>query len=424
MSAPSSAQITLRALVTSRWVLLGLLAFAGLLVELDPAVLGVSGWLPVRPGVVPFVAIWGSWAAVNVATDKLVVQAGKATSQLAGVHLLVDALMLTVLLSMSGGATNAFTTLYFVPITLATQVSPRWTWALAVSSLAGFASLFVLHPIPTGPSMHQMHFVGHLRGMWVAFAVTGALMTYFVHRIALSLARQQEELARLREHALESRHLGALGSLAAGAAHELGTPLGSIELLVAELPHMAEADRKDAVATVRGQVARCKTILHRMASPELRVAALGELGAEPWPLAKLRKELGEAPDGVDVDVVDATAGAETELPRELLGQVLRELVANAANADARRVDVRIGTDHDSALIEVQDDGGGMSDELLARAFDPFYSPRDDGLGLGLYLARAQLRQIDGSLELQSRDGQGTKATIRLPLRRAPPRTLP
>ena len=353
MSATSSAQITLRALVTSRWVLLGLLALSGILVELDPKVLAVSGWLPVHPGVVPFLALLGSWAAINIATDRVVLAAGKATSQLAGIHLLVDALMLTVLLSMSGGATNAFTTLYFVPITLATQVSPRWTWALAVSSLACFASLFVLHPIPTGPSMHQMHFVGHLRGMWVAFAVTGALMTYFVHSIALSLARQREELIRLREHALESRHLGALGSLAAGAAHELGTPLGSIELLVAELPHMNESDRKDAISTVRGQVARCKTILQRMASPELRVAALGELGSEPWPLAKLRSELGDPPGGVEIDVEDATAGAETELPRELLGQVLRELVANATNAGAERVEVRIGTEHDSAMIEVK-----------------------------------------------------------------------
>lgn len=424
MSAPSSAQITLRALVTSRWVMLGLLAFAGLLIELDPEMLAVSGWLPVHPGLVPFVVLWGSWAALNILTDRLVLEKGRATSQLAGIHLLLDALMLTVLLALSGGATNAFTILYFVPITLATQVSPRWTWALAVSSLAGFASLFVLHPIPTGPSMHQMHFVGHLRGMWVAFAVTGALMTYFVHSIALSLARQREELTRLREHALESRHLSALGSLAAGAAHELGTPLGSIELLVAELPHMAEDDRKDAIATVRGQVARCKTILHRMASPELRVAALGELGAEPWPLAKLEQELNESPAGVEVDVVDATAGAQTELPRELLGQVLRELVANATSAAASRIEVRMGTEHDSAVIEVTDDGNGMSDKDAGRAFDPFYSGRDDGLGLGLYLARAQLRQIDGSLELESRLGKGTKVVITVPLRRPPPRTMP
>ena len=424
MSETSSAEITLRALVTSRWVLLGLLALAGVLVELDPAVLAVSGWLPVHPGVMPFLAILGSWAAINVLTDRLVVAAGKATSQLAGVHLLIDALMLTVLLSMSGGATNAFTTLYFVPITLATQVSPRWTWALAVSSLAGFASLFVLHPIPTGPSMHQMHFVGHLRGMWVAFAVTGALVTYFVHRIALSLARQRQELSRLREHALESRHLGALGSLAAGAAHELGTPLGSIELLIAELPHMNDADRKSAVATVRGQVARCKTILHRMASPELRVAALGELGGEPWPLARLADELGDGPDGVTVKVTDATAGAETGLPRELLGQVMRELLANAASADADRIDVRIGTERDSAVIEVRDNGNGMSEELTARAFDPFYSAKEDGLGLGLYLGRAQLRQIDGEVELESRPGVGTTVVIKVPLRPPPPRTLP
>jgi two-component system sensor histidine kinase RegB len=422
--AARSAQITLRALVTARWVLLGLLLAAGVLVELDPEGLDVAGWLPDHPRVGPFAAILVSWAALNVGTEVFVLRRGRATSRIAGIHLLLDATMLTILLARSGGPTNAFTTLYFVPITLATQISSRWTWTLAAYCLAGFAALFLLVPVSAGPPGHETHFVGHLRGMWVAFGASGALITYFVHRIAVSLERQRAELARLREDALEARHLGALGSLAAGAAHELGTPLGSIELLAAELEHMDDDERTASIATVREQVARCKTILQRMASPELRVVALGELGGEPWSFARLRDDLLPVPGAAEVTVDDATHGADSRTPRPVLAQVLRELVANAAESGATRIEVRLGVEGDRGCIRVRDDGRGMAPEIAEHAFDPFYSTKSQGLGLGLYLARAQIRQLGGTLELETGADEGTTVSISLPLRPPPPRTLP
>lgn len=425
-----SAQITLRALVTARWVLLALLGFTGILVTVAPDALGpLRSWLPQRPSTSAFVALLVGWSTINLATQGLVLARGRGTRTIAGAHLLVDAAFLTILLALSGGATNAFTTLYFLPITLATQVSPRWTWALAGFCLACFAALFLLHPIPQGPPGHEAHFAGHLRGMWVAFAVSGALITYFVHRIALSLSRQREELGRLHEQALEDRHLGALGSLAAGAAHELGTPLGSIELLVAELPHMQPAEGKDAIDTIREQVARCKTILQRMASPELRVATLGAEGGPAWCLSELGAEFqGRRPS---VEVAGEGCDAETTQPREVLGQIVRELVANASDATRRRKDsgavqVRIECEGEDAVISIHDDGAGMDPTVAARAFDPFFSTKaeGEGMGLGLYLARAQVRQVGGQLELQSAPGRGTTVRLRLPLRPPAPRTMP
>lgn len=432
MSRPDrSAQITLRALVTARWVLLGLLAATGLLIAVQPDALGpLRSWLPERPSPAAFVALLGGWSLVNVATDRWVLARGLATRTIAGAHLLVDAACLTVLLALSGGATNAFTTLYFLPITLATQVSPRWTWTLAGICLACFAVLFLLHPIPQGPPGHEAHFAGHLRGMWVAFAVSGGLITYFVHRIALSLARQREELSRLREQGLEDRHLGALGSLAAGAAHELGTPLGSIELLVAELPHMRGDERDAAVSTIREQVARCKTILQRMASPELRVATLGEEGGPPWRLGRLGDDLSAREGDVAVEIAADSDDAETTQPREVLGQIVRELVANAVDATRRHdrpgpVRVRIETRDEDAAISIHDQGAGMDASVAARAFDPFFSTKaeGEGMGLGLYLARAQVRQLGGRLELDTAPERGTTVRLVMPLRPPAPRTV-
>jgi two-component system, sensor histidine kinase RegB len=428
-----SAQITLRALVTARWVLLGLLAAAGITVSLVPGVVApLLSWFPKPPEPSRFLAVWLGWALCNVLTERLVLRRGRATQRLAGLHLLIDASVLTVLLGLSGGATNPFTTVYFVPITLATQVSPRWTWALAGYCLAGFAALFVMQPLPQGPPGHEAHFAGHLRGMWVAFGVSGLLITTFVHRIALSLSRQRQELARLREQGLQDRHLAALGTLAAGAAHELGTPLGSIHLLVGELPHMTPAERETAVTTIQREVARCKGIVHRMASPELSVQDLrADGGGPPWALGALGAEAEQVAEGSGVPLlVQGPRDVQLHQPRAALEQIVRELVANAIDACRRRSDgkgavtVVLGTAGDDAFVEVRDEGVGMAPEVAANAFDPFYSTKaeGEGMGLGLYLARAQLRQLGGTLALESSPGRGTTLRMLLPIHPDPTRS--
>lgn len=438
-SVDRSAQITLRALVTARWVLVGLLAAAGATVTLMPAVIApLLSWFPRPPEPTQFLAVWLTWLLANVVTECFVLRRGRATRRIAGLHLLVDATVLTVLLGISGGAQNPFTTVYFVPITLATQVSPRWTWALAGYCLAGFAALFVMQPLPQGPPGHEAHFAGHLRGMWVAFGVSGLLITYFVHRIALSLSRQRQELARLRDQGMQDRHLAALGTLAAGAAHELGTPLGSIHLLVGELPHMTPSEREEAVATIQREVARCKDIVHRMASPQLSAQSLGPDGTGPaWPLRALGQQAEQVAQGSGVTL--RVHGPEPEdlplhQPREPLEQIVRELVSNAVDACKRRGDggggitvtlgQTAGPDGDAVFVEVRDDGVGMAPEVAQYAFDPFYSTKaeGEGMGLGLYLARAQLRQLGGTLSLRSTPGHGTTLCITLPAQPEPTRS--
>jgi two-component system sensor histidine kinase RegB len=431
-----SATITLRGLITARWVLMGLvLAIAGLDMVFQGRLAGLSlGSTPPLLAVLVVVA----WGAHNIVVARLVGR-GHASESLAGAHLIVDATALTFLIAISGGAANPFTTLYFVPITLATQVSPRWTWALAGYCLESFAALFVLVPLSAAQMDHgQMdhahmghahggsQFAGHLQGMWVAFGVSGVLITYFVHRIALSLARQRVELARLRRQAEEDRLLASIGALAAGAAHELGTPLGTIGLLSSELEHMSPQDRQEAIASIRRQVGRCKSIVQRMASPELRVETLGH-HEPPWMLSSVLDDLpeiaGEIP--LQIELEPEVARLRCRQPREAIAQILRELVANAREACrgqngeagiAVSIEQRLGEDGPELFIRVRDEGVGMDAQTLDRAFDPFYStrPEGEGLGMGLFVARAHLRQLGGTIELDSEPGRGTSVQVRLP----------
>ena len=424
----SSAQITLRFFVVARWVLLGLVVLGWSLQLVSPALFHqLVSWFPPPPEPTGTAAVVIVLVLTNLATMQFVLRRGRATNTIAGAHLLLDTIALTALLALSGGVTNSFTTMYFVPMTLATQLSPRWTWAVAAASLLGFAALFVLAPPPSGPPGHEQHFIGHIRGMWVAFGMSAAFMTYFVHRIALSLARQRAELARLRLAAAHDRQLAALGTLAAGAAHELGSPLGTVSMLVSDLAVMSEAERTDAVTTIKQELQRCKHILQQMSSPELRVRSLAA-AAEPWPLGRLAAELrgatGELRLQVELDAA-VESGATTTQPQEVLGQILRAVVTNAVDACRSRpgstgVRLRVAAADDEAHIVVVDDGIGMAPQAVAAAFDPFFSTKAEGqgMGLGLYLARAHLRALGGAIDLESRLGHGTTVRVRFPLTEA------
>ncbi|MCA9652988.1 MAG: HAMP domain-containing histidine kinase [Myxococcales bacterium] len=421
----SAAHITLRALISARWVLLGLLAATQVVeMALPDGLKPLLAWFPIPPHPSWVLIVLAFWSVANLATKRLVLDRGRASQRAAGVHLLVDAAALTTLLAVSGGPTNPFTTVYFVPITLATQVSPRWTWALAAMCLAGFASLFAVEPLPEPlEAGHGAHFSGHLRGLWIAFGVTGVLVTVFVHRIALSLAQSRLELTRLRDQAIQDRHFAALGTLAAGAAHELGTPLGTIQLLVGELPHMDEAERDRALATMREQVSRCKDIVGRMASPEPGVRSFGTHGGEPWTLSSLGKRLQAEADHEGVSLrVQLEGDLELRQPRESVEQIVRELISNAVDACAGCRDgsawitLHLAELGGGALVEVRDEGEGMEPEVAVHAFEPFFSTKaeGEGMGMGLYLARAQVRQLGGQLELDSTPGDGTTLRLTLP----------
>lgn len=419
----SSAEITLRFFVMARWVLLGLIGLGWTLQTISPGLFDqLLSWFPPAPEPTGTAAVTIILALSNLYVMRWVLGRGRATTAVAGIHLLVDAAALTALLALSGGVTNAFTTMYFVPMTLATQLSPRWTWAVAAACLVGFAGLFALMPVSAGPPGHEAHFIGHVRGMWVAFGMSAAFMTYFVHRIALSLARQRAELARLRLAAAQDRQLAALGTLAAGAAHELGSPLGTIGMLVADLSLMEADERTEAIRTMKQEIARCKHILQQMSSPELRVRSLGP-AADPWPLSLLAAELrgaaGEVKLAFETDAA-VMAGATTTQPSDVVLQILRAVVSNGADACRGRagagVTVRVAASEEQAVITVVDAGTGMAPQAVAAAFDPFFSTKAEGqgMGLGLYLARAHLRQLGGTIDLESEPGRGTTVHIRFP----------
>jgi two-component system, sensor histidine kinase RegB len=356
-------------------------------------------------------------------------------ASLTGAILSLDIALLTLVLAGTGGASNPFTVLYLVHITLSAVVlSSWWTAAIALGSVAGFGLLFLL---PAGGGIMNEHvrmghvpggpaFSHHLRGMWIAFVVATALTAYFVSQITRAIAAQREQIARLREAGARSARLAALTTLAAGAAHELNNPLGTIAIasheallaLAAEQP--APTIRAD-LELIELEVERCQLILGQMA------ARAGDGGGEvSLSLADLcervRAHLGDD-RSARIGFTPAVPPGSVRVPPGPMIQSLAALVGNALDASDRdqAIEVAVAERGEHLEIAVIDRGTGIAPEHAARIGEPFFTTKQPGrgLGLGVFLARAFVESRGGQLSIESRPSHGTRAVMRLPRERAP-----
>ncbi len=340
-----------------------------------------------------------------------------------------DVLIFSGLLYFTGGPENPFSFLYLVPIAIAAiTLRSAWTWMLVLLSLASSLVLFARHqPLPAAGG-HAGHMALHLRGMWVAFGVASAFIVYFLMRVRRALAAREEELDASRSLAARQERLASLATLAAGAAHELATPLSTIAVVAKDLEREvvaagAPAAAADDVRLMRAEVERCRRILARM-----RVDA-GDPAGERFARVSVREIvddcLTEIDRAVSVTLDDATAAATTALPRHAFGQALRGLVDNARQASppGAPVTLRVAAEDDSRrlVFEIVDRGAGISPDLLARVGEPFFTtkPAGQGMGLGIFLARAIVERLGGELSIRSAPGAGTTATLWLPVAGAP-----
>ena len=419
-SVATAPRIGLAWLVRLRWLAIsGQLGIVGLAVF----VLRVSLPLPLVAGLISVTALSNLLLMAWLRTRN------PSARALFGV-LVLDVLTLTGLLLTAGGASNPFSVFYLVHVALAALLlAPRPAWLVAALTSLSFGSLFVLPSHAVDPhAMHMHHGAStmHLQGMWLAYSLAAGFVVHFVSRVASALQAREHELFELQRSAVRHEKLASLSTLAAGAAHELGTPLATIALVAKELEHGLAAGREGAsflpdARLIRQEVERCREILQQMA------ARAGE-GAGEMPskvsVRGLEQGLSDALRASGGRVEFERSGELTELvaPQRLLVQVLANLVRNAFDAqaevgktDAVRVVTRVESER--AAFEIFDHGSGIAAHSGARVGEPFFTtkPAGRGLGLGVFLARAFAEKMGGDLTLEARPGGGTVA--RLTMRR-------
>ena len=388
--------VTLRWLVRLRWV-----AAAGQLavLVLSNAVLGLALPLSSTLALVALTAVSNALLAWRSTREPA------PSDRLLAAVLLFDVLILAGLLALTGGPSNPFSVLFLVYVTLAAMVlGPRWAWTIVIASVAGYGALFLL---PDAAAAHQHHGGSpmHLQGMWLAFAVAASLITVFVTRIASELRTREREVERLSHQAALTDKLASLSTLAAGAAHELGTPLSTIALVAKELERAlaqqqpVDAQKVEDAKLIRAEVERCREILRQMSSDAGQ--AVGER-LEALPLTELSRLLRDSLSAAERTRVHLELGVESavvRVPPRSLVQALRNLVRNGLDASAGDVTVVLAQVGDRLSVRVQDRGPGMAPEVLARAGEPFFTTKEPGrgMGLGLFLARAVAEKLGGSL---------------------------
>lgn len=329
-------------------------------------------------------------------------------------HLLADLTAFAVLVFFSGGATNPFVSLMLVPVIIAAiSLRPRWVWLLAAVAGGYYALLlFVYQPLAIADPVAAYGM--HLGGMWFNFLISAALIAFFVTRMHAALRARDQELADLREKQLRDERIVALGTQAALAAHELATPLATIQTTAHELA--AEfANDPDIGADCRlleKQAQACKRILTQIAA---RAQDTGP-AAQPldaWLAAVVERWQVLRPDA------RITAGLPSErrdfVPPEGLEQAIQNVLNNAADASPDAVEFDAETQPDALVVDIADRGPGFTAEQKAQAGRVLFSGKQGrGWGMGLALTHATLERLGGSLTLTEREGGGTRVRIRLP----------
>lgn len=338
-------------------------------------------------------------------------------------QLMVDVCAWTALMYFTGGANNPFISYYIVPLVISAAVLPwRSTWIVAVASLLAYSLLlYYYRPFPLfTPHAHMGHGADanvHILGMWFNFLFSAGLITYFVVRMAAQLRLQEARAVAQREDRLRNDQIMAVASLAAGTAHELGTPLATMTVLLDEMladQALSSQARQDCLL-LQEQLQACRGTLTDLT----RTAELTSATSVPMPVDEFVDSCVERwavrRPHTRYQVSCCCTGKPPRIGYDpTLAQAFENLLNNAADAGSERIEVRLSWDA-VAVIEVRDFGTGISPELLAEIDKPLIRASRNGLGIGLLLSHATVERYGGRIELRNADDGGAIATLTLPL---------
>ncbi|CAN5765485.1 ATP-binding protein [soil metagenome] len=413
ITAKSAAQTVAEPELRARWLVR--VRNAGSVVQIALVLTGVFGLglPPTWPLLALLIAIG---VASNMAFVRVIRRRAPPESLFAAV-LVLDVVILACLLAGTGGATNPFSVFFLVYVALATVVlTGRRAIALAVRTMIAFATLFLRGSAEK--EMLRLHhgaaFSIHLYGMWFAYVVAAAIVATFIARLVRALRERDHELTAANDARARAERVAALGALAAGAAHELATPLGTRAILANDLERGATTPDRvcEDGRTLRAEVERCRAIVDDLAG-----RSGSDVGEAPRAvqvsdvLAQVRAALGDVGEGVGYRAPDSLA---IQAPVKPLVRALVNLVRNAIDAGGA-IEI-VGELHgDAVRFSVRDEGPGLDAAVLEHLGEPFMTTKSAGrgMGLGVYLVRAFADASGGTLSVAT-SKTGSTFVLELP----------
>jgi two-component system sensor histidine kinase RegB len=361
--------------------------------------------------------------AINFASLALLRRGRAVTNAELTAVLLFDVAALGWQLHHSGGLANPFASLFLLQVVIgAMLLTPASSWAIVVAALAAIGVLAV-DPTPLLlPPPYAADPMGlYLKGSLVCFLLIAVLLVAFVTRISRNLRERDAALAASRQRAVEEDHIVRMGLLASGAAHELGTPLSTLSVLIGDwktAPAIArDTELQQDLADMDAAVRRCKAIVSGI------LMSAGEARGEAPQVTTMRAFLtalveearaGRMPGTVEFNDL---FGADLAIISDpALRQVIGNVLDNASEVSPEWIALTASRDGGMAVIEISDRGPGFSDEMIERFGQPYSSTKGrPGGGLGLFLLVNVLRKLGGSASVANRDAGGAVVRVILPL---------
>lgn len=342
-------------------------------------------------------------------------------------HLLVDVSLLVGLLWLTGGISNPLISYLLVLLAVSATLLPRLMvigFAMASTALYTFFLLLDLssdQQMAMSGDMQEMTFQLHLVGMWVIFVVSAALITVFITRMAEGIRRRELTLAKAREEALRSEQLIAIGTLAAGTAHALGTPLSTMSVLLSDLDELATENLgvpevKEDISVLRQQVTRCRNSLTQLTRYYHKDEGRSE---QTIPISAFIEDVRDYLTNIHprsniqitlYNIDNKHLNSDLSIKHALIN-----IIENGIKAAKDKVTLELRVSRAGLTITIADDGPGIPAEVMENLGEPFISVRNQGMGLGIYLANASISRLGGSIEMRNRVEGGAVTRITLPL---------
>ncbi len=409
----SPRAVRLRALVLIRWA-----AVSGQLFTVVIVHWGMDFHLPIAAAL----SVIGASALLNLAVSIGRAPTARLDDRDAAVFLSFDVIQLAALLYLTGGLHNPFAILLLAPVAIAATIL-SFASTLAICFLAIVAiSLIALvrRPLPwigAEPALPEMY----VACIWVGLVLTNFLIAVYAWRVAEEARRMAAALSATSAALAREQQMSALGALAASAAHELGTPLGTITLVARELQREVAPGTAlgDDIALLAQEAARCRDILTRLTlqptqdtSDAYRLVplpAIVEAAAAPYKRAEIAVHFS-----ADPAEPDGPAAAPLQSRSAEILQGLGNLLQNAIQFARADVLVHTSWTQRRAWVEIEDDGPGFPPDVLESLGEPYISTREgDGghMGLGVFIAKSLLERSGARLAFANAASGGARVVV-------------
>ncbi len=339
------------------------------------------------------------------------------------INLLIDVTELSFFFYLTGGASNPFTWFLIVPIIFsATVLAQKFTWIIAGYSILCYTLLIKFFK-PVAMSMgdmagmnhnmdHSTSFGQHLVGMWLGFIVLSVLISWVISGLMKNIRRKEKQLLEANAKQAENEKILALATLATGSAHELGTPLATINIIIKELLGDESIEKHHKMLNImESQIYRCKESLTQItASTGTTQAVSGLVVTVNEFLGRVQSRLID-PDSQKIQLNTNHKNDDKLHIDKTLVQALVNIINNALESQATEVIISTEVKEQKLILLITDNGEGLS-----RGFgSETTSEKEFGMGLGLFLAKTTVDRFLGAIEILKTDKKGTQLQIKLPL---------